>query len=256
VKTDRRWRGFTLIELLVVIAIIAILAAILFPVFAQARAAARKASCASNVRQLGVGLQMYVQDYDQMYPYWSWGERGTNGISSLWHVAIFPYVKNTGIYSCPSDVGGWGQQNTDLYWWGGNANAAFRTIHAPQFENPKVVLSYGMSEMFHAGLWTGTGTREAAIPAPASTVILGDSVSLLTDMWGQNNAANARIVMRMACANGQASGTQGIGDAVVWNPAWDRDTRHSGGLNVAYADGHVKFLKGDRMRENLTLPPQ
>src|SRR5579872_2890780 len=71
-STTSRSRGFTLIELLVVIAIIAILAAILFPVFAQAREAARKAVCISNNRQIGLGAMMYVQDYDEMYPTNAW----------------------------------------------------------------------------------------------------------------------------------------------------------------------------------------
>src|SRR5881398_2775644 len=100
-------QGFTLIELLVVIAIIAILAAILFPVFAQAREAARKASCASNLRQLGLGMSMYIQDYDERFPSWSWGPNNNNGNAEAmthWHYAIFPYVKNVGIYACPSDA--------------------------------------------------------------------------------------------------------------------------------------------------------
>src|SRR5579872_4961792 len=104
-RMEQPRRAFTLIELLVVIAIIAILAAILFPVFAQAREAARKSTCASNLRQLGVGVQMYTIDYDSKYPYWNWGASGQGGgtMTSLWHVAIFPYVKNVGVYSCPSD---------------------------------------------------------------------------------------------------------------------------------------------------------
>ena len=109
-KVRHPLRGFTLIELLVVIAIIAILAAILFPVFAQAREAARKASCVSNLKQLGLGVGMYTQDYDGTYPYWNWGTNygGRGNMQSLWHVAIFPYVKNTGVYSCPSDAQRWG----------------------------------------------------------------------------------------------------------------------------------------------------
>lgn len=95
-------RGFTLIELLVVIAIIAILAAILFPVFARAREAARKSSCQSNLNQLGKGFLMYVQDYDEMFPQvWSGNPNIANNLN--WGPAIHPYIKNQQVYRCPSD---------------------------------------------------------------------------------------------------------------------------------------------------------
>src|SRR5215470_7938316 len=92
-----RRTGFTLIELLVVIAIIAILAAILFPVFAQARSKARAISCLSNMKQLGLGMMMYVQDYDETYPTsWNaWGQTSAWGIyPQVWCDMIYPYVKN------------------------------------------------------------------------------------------------------------------------------------------------------------------
>lgn len=106
-------RGFTLIELLVVIAIIAILAAILFPVFAKAREKARQSSCLSNMKQLGLAVMQYAQDYDEVLPRVNIGP----GIASytlpngathtggymLWHTSIFPYVKNVQVFDCPSD---------------------------------------------------------------------------------------------------------------------------------------------------------
>ncbi len=92
-------RGFTLIELLVVIAIIAILAAILFPVFARAREKARQTSCLSNVKQIGLGVIMYCQDYDEMYPKYDTTAVSTN---DSWHEVIQPYIKNTQILRCPS----------------------------------------------------------------------------------------------------------------------------------------------------------
>src|SRR3954471_15857450 len=101
----RPWnrRGFTLIELLVVIAIIAILAAILFPVFAQAREAARKATCQSNLRQIGMAAQMYCQSYDETLPYSGTGPSGGD-VTSL----LDPYLKQgsgRGIWRCPSHAG-------------------------------------------------------------------------------------------------------------------------------------------------------
>src|SRR5690348_10612687 len=108
----RRGKGFTLIELLVVIAIIAILAAILFPVFAQAREKARAISCLSSVKQIGLAMMMYAQDYDethvladnrgqhQRYPEWD----GDSNIGSGWYSwkhPLVPYLKNMGLWTCP-----------------------------------------------------------------------------------------------------------------------------------------------------------
>jgi len=90
--------GFTLIELLVVIAIIAILAAILFPVFSRAREKARQTNCLSNTKQLELGVQMYTQDFDEMLPSQYYG----TGPDYTWRSAILPYVKNAQIFQCPS----------------------------------------------------------------------------------------------------------------------------------------------------------
>jgi prepilin-type N-terminal cleavage/methylation domain-containing protein len=120
--------GFTLIELLVVIAIIAILAAILFPVFAQARESARRATCLSNLKQLGTAVMLYVQDYDETYP-WGIGlgtvgtvkkDRNPNEVTTM----LVPYVKNDDIYICPNNdgqrfaAGRWVATNQRIaYWW-------------------------------------------------------------------------------------------------------------------------------------------
>src|SRR5437868_10438570 len=101
-------RGFTLIELLVVIAIIAILAAILFPVFAQAREKARQTTCLSNEKQMGLALMQYVQDYDEHFPFDHWNDGIGNDVN--WYGAIRPYTKSGtvqgtgGMWTCPSQL--------------------------------------------------------------------------------------------------------------------------------------------------------
>src|SRR5579884_2805368 len=106
-RTTRARSAFTLIELLVVIAIIAILAAILFPVFSQARESARGISCLSNIKQLQLGILMYVEDYDETLPpnfVWDFPKGGPYSPDTryVFRGMIYPYVKNRGIYLCPS----------------------------------------------------------------------------------------------------------------------------------------------------------
>src|ERR1044071_4712638 len=110
-STARQRRGFTLIELLVVIAIIAILAAILFPVFAQAREAARKTSCLSNMKQIGTSIMMYTQDYDETYPinnrsyplaYYKSGGGQSGDYHNSWAKHLQPYLKNNKVFYCAS----------------------------------------------------------------------------------------------------------------------------------------------------------
>ncbi|MEN6544530.1 MAG: prepilin-type N-terminal cleavage/methylation domain-containing protein [Armatimonadia bacterium] len=139
-------RGFTLIELLVVIAIIAILAAILFPVFAKAREKARQTSCLSNIKQLSVGCMMYVQDYDETLV------RCRNFLSrTLWPNDILPYVKNQQIFRCPS-----------------GADAAFPT--AGLNDPIRTEMNYGYT-------WDNSNSDLALgkIDNPAETAFLADS---------------------------------------------------------------------------------
>jgi len=131
-------RGFTLIELLVVIAIIAILAAILFPVFAKAREKARQTSCLSNVKQLALGLFMYAQDYDETTVIFSQGPSGGN---PQWHYLVMPYLKNENIFICPS-------QNPATVWYGR-------------------LISYGIHR--------STGVALGSISEPAATLALADT---------------------------------------------------------------------------------
>ena len=101
----RNGRGFTLIELLVVIAIIAIIAALLFPVFAQAREQARQTVCISNSRQIGLQVRMYVQDFDETTTLSFYGSSGDsdNANNYKWMDAVYPYVKSEQLFTCPSD---------------------------------------------------------------------------------------------------------------------------------------------------------
>ena len=109
-RIKKHKKAFTLIELLVVIAIIAILAAILFPVFARARENARRASCMSNLKQLGLGVMMYVQDYDEKYPFSLMRSNGTLSPSGtgfgtsywIWYQTLQPYTKSFQVAVCPS----------------------------------------------------------------------------------------------------------------------------------------------------------
>lgn len=145
-------RGFTLIELLVVIAIIAILAAILFPVFARAREKARQTSCLSNVKQMTLGVLMYVQDYDESWPYHhnptaptavTYPGGGVTTAGVMWYAAIYPYVNNMQLFSCPSSS----------YKWNGNYTGGIR---------------YGYSRYLG-------GRNLADVQDSANTMVLADS---------------------------------------------------------------------------------
>jgi prepilin-type N-terminal cleavage/methylation domain-containing protein/prepilin-type processing-associated H-X9-DG protein len=226
-----RKSGFTLIELLVVIAIIAILAAILFPVFAQAREKARQASCQSTLKQIGNGWMMYVQDYDEKTPmnWWSGSpcsqtpvtdpafpfsaDRGGQPIM-FWRIQ--PYVKNKQILICPSDGRPTGGIDFD--------GAAPAPCNAAQ---NNVFFSYSSSDeaggigQIPAGL--GLGVAMAGIEAPAQMYLAFDSQRYYgtpennMDSFGwmtQPNGVNADFV-----------------------------ARHTGMINCAFADGHVKAMK-------------
>jgi prepilin-type N-terminal cleavage/methylation domain len=149
--------GFTLIELLVVIAIIAILAAILFPVFAQAREKARQASCLSNTRQYSTAAMMYVQDYDETFPF-SAVMNGACVATFYW--AVEPYVKNDQITRCPSDD---------------EPTSVVDLVGAP-CQNTPPLNSYVVNHaLFTNGFFPGaTPTALADIPRPADTVLSYD----------------------------------------------------------------------------------
>src|SRR5205807_9960167 len=248
-----RRSGFTLIELLVVIAIIAILAAILFPVFAAARAAARKTSCLSNIKQLNLGMQMYLQDYDEKFPGWQWGIRATEDSASYWCNAIYPYVKNTGVYRCPDDTLEW----TNPSDWTAvgpdkGVHDLFRTtastgIFWDRPNNPNYI-SYGFNEV----LGYPDGRKLAAIKNPSGFSVIADSAVSLYSPWEDSDRNPNWIVPRVAFAGDQR------GCCLMWeddrqtaaqlitkfgSSLLERSTRHSGGVNVSRVDGHAKWIR-------------
>ena len=193
-------RAFTLIELLVVIAIIAILAAILFPVFAQAREAARKASCVSNLKQIGSSVMMYTQDYDEnttpAFLYY------TNGNADLvwWPDLVRPYVKNEQVYLCPS------VPSTRL------------TSHlCTNWRRPVGMAPASVCSDYTIPDWLSRGVSLSRVEEPASTVCAVDSIS--TEYWDVTLHTDQKPI-----ASGQH-----------WT-----DERHLGKKNVLYYDGHVK----------------
>ncbi len=140
--------GFTLIELLVVIAIIAILAAILFPVFGRARENARRSSCMSNLKQIGLGVMQYVQDYDEKYPqaYYYPNNNSSAGGYAQWSGTTQPYLKSEQIFVCPSDAGG-GLAPTDFIGDNGGAGVpAGQTAQAAITDIQARRLSYTANE--------------------------------------------------------------------------------------------------------------
>jgi prepilin-type N-terminal cleavage/methylation domain-containing protein/prepilin-type processing-associated H-X9-DG protein len=211
-------RGFTLIELLVVIAIIAILAAILFPVFARAREKARQTSCLSNLKQIGLGFMQYAQDFDETLPT-DWitippGTPWTNHYS--WRAAIFPYVRNTQIFTCPSD---------SYVYAGALAGQA-------QNNEGSIPASYGDNTVHYAGgAPTSPGIlycRTGQIAIPAQLILCGDSTG------GSHQISLDVNTLGFVRTDAGAS-------------------RHNDGANYCFADGHAKWLKPSAIEDTAEL---
>ncbi len=192
--------GFTLIELLVVIAIIAILAAILFPVFARAREKARQASCLSNIKGIELADLMYAQDYDGGYvPGYTKDSAGT---WYYWTDLLEPYMKNKGILSCPS----------------------YKSYQLGYVSN-SYIENFGKGNAPHAQVnwWTQYGAKpqkakfDSDAKQPAETISFIDGLNGTTLVWMTTN--------------------------IDGRTADVTDKRHNGGFNIAFLDGHAKWLK-------------
>jgi prepilin-type N-terminal cleavage/methylation domain-containing protein/prepilin-type processing-associated H-X9-DG protein len=206
-------RGFTLIELLVVIAIIAILAAILFPVFARAREKARAASCLSNIKQLSLGAQMYAQDYDEMLmPGMLCTKADTR---QVWWFAtdgrIQPYVKNLQILRCPSSP----------------TNACAYGIN---------YLTYNGGPSATTGCYSAGGNALAKAQRPAETLQFADAG--LADGTYCNYPGNANT---------------GYWGSVAYDMCGAVDARHNEGANVGFLDGHAKWMNKDAFKPGTTI---
>jgi prepilin-type N-terminal cleavage/methylation domain-containing protein/prepilin-type processing-associated H-X9-DG protein len=247
-ERTRRGQGFTLIELLVVIAIIAILAAILFPVFAQAREKARQASCASNLKQAGLAVMMYAQDYDETLPWAAINPPGQTLI--MWYDLVEPYVKSGTAGTFTQAAGPAGRKYAQFW-----ACPSFNYSSIPRQPAdpepaafPAAQLDPGMGyaangnimPMFHVRFpnpFPGRITSLAALQSPASVVLVaparGTRPAIAGDDWFSD------------CVNDEVgyppTGNPAIGSASVYCAA---RYRHSGGALFALADGHVKWFAG------------
>jgi prepilin-type N-terminal cleavage/methylation domain-containing protein/prepilin-type processing-associated H-X9-DG protein len=236
----RRRHGFTLIELLVVIAIIAILAAILFPVFAQAREKARQASCLSNMKQISLGWMMYMQDYDETWIFrvggaavgkgaaceWRW-ICGANRPYFNWWDVVQPYTKNNQIVACPSAPAGPASYQRDF----GMANLGIGLNVYPTWG-----LCSGTCPKTPYGGYICPGVALAAITKPAQTVIMADAGKL----WNEAYAKQYKVALySKGMLSPQIAPLEGLESGWEWGP----DDRHSEGVVVSFADGHVQWMR-------------
>jgi prepilin-type N-terminal cleavage/methylation domain-containing protein len=219
--------GFTLIELLVVIAIIAILAAILFPVFARARENARRASCISNLKQLGLAFMMYTQDYDEQLPINGYST-ASNPFTTSWDIGIAPYtgikVQNGAspeIFRCPSDTSVDNRRSYSMVYTGNYASDG----------GASGLLGWDSSISFMVGV------KLAAIPEPPMTILLAEHPS---------SPSGVTPVYSNIFGTYSGSYVQGIGSAANHQAQGNPDHQlHFDGWDYLFADGHVKWLRPD-----------
>ena len=217
--------GFTLIELLVVIAIIAILAAILFPVFAQARAKARQASCGSNIRQMSLAVTLYTQDYDERFPM---AATLLPNFSFLnWHDLADPYVKNKQIWNCPST-------NLPLVDSAGKpvCHYGFNTYYLNVSLSGTAINPANPNDLNNA-----PGVAQAAVSAPAHTALMADTIGVT------NVPANHSSTYLLPPSH--------TTDEIYWGRP---DARHNEGVNVGFVDSHIKWMRRGGFYDGQTPP--
>lgn len=231
-------KAFTLIELLVVIAIIAILSAILFPVFARARENARRATCMSNLKQIGLGMMMYTQDYDEHMALWDYSlplpwpsEYPYDPYTTqfIWYDALYPYTNNWQLFNCPSE--NTAQNFTGIY------NSVMG--YAFNYQAPYAGVLCGSNCGYNL-----SGLSLTAIEAPSQMLGFVDSASqIITLQTAANNMPDAwptesQVITNNACNYAKI-------DCVR--------ARHLNTVNVLFMDGHVKSLQWQNLLSDAGL---
>jgi prepilin-type N-terminal cleavage/methylation domain-containing protein/prepilin-type processing-associated H-X9-DG protein len=227
-------RGFTLIELLVVIAIIAILAAILFPAFAKARESARRASCSSNLKQIGISMMQYSQEYDeQMVPGAVDGKVSATG--TAWMGLLQPYLKSTQIFSCPSDND---TSVTGSVFVSGDWLVDMPHFHTSYGYNGYIGGNNVLNPILSPGVPLG-GIALAAIVSPSTTVMVTETGSKINSnidslQWEAKPGAFTVADATTVAVNKPSSSNYNVAAPIA---------RHLETCNVLWCDGHVKALR-------------
>ena len=243
--------GFTLIELLVVIAIIAILAGILFPVFAQAREKARQTACVSGERQIGVALMQYVQDYDESYPNGS----NFNGAEPIWAGEgwagqCFPYLRNVALFRCPSDTNSAGTSENVAVSYAYNVNFVY---YQDEDEVPYGISAAQVTAPSRSVLLFEVANVKANVAAEREGAVPGGVEG--TDFSASANGLDHRLYARKdwstgsehQYATGYLGGRPPSDDPAAKTQFAASEGRHAGGSNFVFGDGHCRWLRGSQV---------